>query len=224
MDLYQWVTNMDVHYRFIYITIIVVAIFIAGRFKPTGYTVFGIAVALVIIYYINNSNENLDSSYFAKMDRILADPILKGKQWLYLDSEILDLLNRTRFMYEYNPGTYATLVTQIDEFLHLTYDIEQGTEKYNLDYNTLKEQKGKIMNTFHSFIHSLPVDNASTKSYEYYMRELERLLNHQIDRIHTVVVQKNDSKPVDINTAFPVKNEIKGIDPNYNSRYNYFTQ
>jgi hypothetical protein len=224
MDLYQWITNMDVHYRFIYIVIIVAAIFIAGRFKPSGYTMFGIVVALVIIYYINNSNENLDSAYFAKMERIMADPILKGKNWLYLDSEILDFLFKIRFMYAYNPGAFTNLVNQIDEFLKLTHDLETGTERYNFDYSTLKEQKGKIMNTFHAFVHSIPVGTVSTKSYEYYMRELERLLNYQIDRMHTLVVTKNNDKPIDITTAFPVKNEIKGVDPTYNASYNYFTQ
>jgi len=221
--IYNYIKDIDLTDRFCFIVIILVIATFTHRIQISWHILIGIIVGLLIVYYLNEKNIDEGTNFLTDMKSILSLPMLKThiNKHLYYDSELLQFLYNNKENYKYNPVVYNTLVKQIDVFLSLVKDIEIGKEKINMDYEVLREYKINILNTYHSFIHTVPHTDASNASFHISIKNLENLLNYHIDKSHSTVVAKNN-KEITIDTKFPYRNGPTGFDSRNSPNYNFF--
>lgn len=209
--LYNYIKDIDQTDRFIYFSIVIGSVVVATRIGNHGLIsasgVIGLIVGLIVVHYLKERWDNTGDTFLTTMTNILNSDIMKPSKNRYLgnNSELVIFLDDHREYYQYNPVLWRNLVRNVDNFLHVSHDIEVGTERYNLDYDQLKETKRKILNQFQSYIHTIPHMENSNDKFHRGMERLQRLLNYEIDIVHQLITSKN-SKGVDTSSAFHYKN------------------
>lgn len=229
--MYQYIKDIDATEKFEYIVILVAAMFLATRVGVSAsvstltlsYVLVGLVAGVILIYYINEKRVNQDTTFGTAMTEILGSEIMKPNRnkYLYYNSEFVIFLDNHREYYQYNPQLWKDFVHNIDNFQRLTSDIEIGTERFNLDYDTLKLVKKDILNQYQAFIHKLPHTENSNNKFHQGMERLEKLLNLEIDNIHRQVAKRN-SEAVNTSSAFHYKNHPAPHDM-YNFAENLYT-
>jgi hypothetical protein len=220
--IYNYITHIDVTDRFIYVVIITVIILLFSRIPISPYLIVGTIVGIIVVYYIHDKKIYTGNTFLASMKNILNSDLMKPKsnRSLYKDSELVAFLDNRREYYNYNPNTWNQLVKHINEFLRLQSDIEIGVVRFNMDYETLVNLKGKILNSYHAFIYTVPHTPNSIDKFHIGMRHLQKLLNRNIDITHKKVALDN-SKDINIDTKFHYKNHPHPQDE-HDTQYNYF--
>jgi len=209
--LYSYIKDIDHTNRFIYFVIVVCSVVLATRIGNHGLIsasgVIGLIVGLIIVHYLKERWDDTGDTFLTAMNDILNSDIMKPSQNRYLgnNSELVIFLDDHREYYQYNPVLWRDLVRNVNNYLRVSHDIEVGTERYNLDYDQLKETKRKILNQFQSFIHTVPHMENSNDKFHLGMERLQKLLNHEIDLVHQSITRKN-SKGVNTASAFHYKN------------------
>lgn len=229
--LYSYIKDIDLTDRFIYTVILGTVIILTVRLGRNGMIngtgVFGLVVGFVVIYYLNDKRRKQGTDYITAMDQILDSNIMKPETNRYLseNSELLIFMNGHREYYQYNPVAWNTMVRQVNNFLRLVHELNIGTYRYNLDYDNLKVIKGKVLNTYQSFIHTVPHTEASTDKFQLGMTRLEGLLNNEIDLVHQLVNKHNREQGVDTSSVFHYKNHPAAFERHSlaDSNYSFFT-
>lgn len=221
--IYEYIRDIDLTDRFIYITVIIGTILLLSRVNITGHLILGLIIGTILVYYINEKNVHTGNTFLQSMKTILGSDRMKPHQNKHLakNSELVLFLDGHKEYYTYNPKLWNDLVRHINNFLHIMHDIELGVEWFNLDYDTMKNLKGKILNTFHSFVHRVPHTPHSNDKFHLGMERLETLLNHDIDEIHTNVTLRN-SQSINNMTKFHYKNHPGGNDKMIDLHYHFF--
>lgn len=220
--IYEYIRNIDATDKFIYIVVIIASIVFSTRLPMTPYGIVGAISGILLVYYFNEHREYLGASFIASMKVILNSDVMDYKNNPYLpnNSELLIFLDNHREYYQYNPTQWNSIIRHINNFLKLTYDIEHGTTRRNLDYDVLKETKIKVLNTYQSFIHRIPHTEESSNKFHEGMDLLQNILNTSIDNTHRIVIMNN--KDITINSAFHYKNHPGGRDLKANMHYSFF--
>jgi hypothetical protein len=209
--LYQYVRDIDVTEKFGYIIIVAAVILLATRIGNhgmlSGSGLIGLIVGIIVIYYLNEKRVSQGTTFITSMNEILDAEIMKPNRNKYLhgNSEFVIFLDDHREYYQYNPQLWKDMVHTVNNLQRLVGDIEIGTERFNLDYSTLKEIKREILNQYQAFIHKIPHTESSNNKFHLGMERLEDLLNLEIDHVHQLVVKKN-AKSVTTASAFHYKN------------------
>jgi hypothetical protein len=221
--IYEYIKDIDVTDRFVYIAIIIVSMVFATRLPMSAHGIIGAVIGIFIVFYFNEKRDNAGDTFISSMKKILQSDIMKPTQNKYLstDSELLIFLDSYREYYQYNPSLWNSMVKQINNFLKLSRDIEIGVNNYNMDYDVLREIKVKILNLYHSFIHKIPHTESSSSKYHKGIDRLQDLLNMTIDKIHRLVVGYNN-KTIDTATTFHYRNHPPGRDVRNNPHYHFF--
>tara|TARA_A100001015_G_scaffold282462_1_gene346733 strand:+ start:493 stop:1164 length:672 start_codon:yes stop_codon:yes gene_type:complete len=219
--IYNYINDIDVTHKFQFILIIISSILISSRINPTGSTFFGLIVGIFIAYYINDKMETNGETFITSMSNLINSDLLRGDKNVYLakNSELIIFMNKYREYRNYNPVLWYEMIGSIDKFLKIIYEIEIGTQFYNLDYGALLELKTCILNQYQSFIHTIPHTVNSNDKFHLGFSELEGIINKDIDDIHQTVTKKN-SKQINIDSVFryknhPEPNENLGVDIHY---------
>jgi hypothetical protein len=154
------------------------------------------------------------------MEKHLSAPLLRDTKNFFIDSELVIFVTSHREYHEYNPATYQSMIQKIDKFLKVVRDSEQ--EATGEKYEIARELKTKIMNIFHSMIHTLPHNNSATEKYQEGLIELEELLNYHLNNIYTRMSLYYGGRPVTIHTRLIHHNAIPGADRSVNPHYSFF--
>lgn len=205
-----------------YVIIIIIAAVIGYRIKVSNHVIFGLIIGLIIVFYMYDRAEMTGDTFLSYTNEVLSSPLFNPYKHLYLDSELVIFLDQHREYYQYNPAGFRMLLKEIDIFLMYRQDIERGTQLYHLDYNLLRAQKTKILNSYHSLIHKLPHISNSIDKFHLGMKRLTDLINGHVDEIHQVVKTKSYNSEIDTNTEFIYISHPKPDDPDYSANWNFF--
>lgn len=221
--IYEYIRDISLTDRFIYVTVIIGTILVLSRVNITVHVIVGLIVGILIVYYYNEKNVYTGHVFLKSMKDILNSNLMKPDKNKHLakNSELVLFLDGHKEYYRYNPKLWNDLVRYINNFLHIMNDIEIGVERFNMDYDTMKGLKRKIMNTFHSFVHRIPHTPHSNDKFHIGMERLENLLNQDIDVTHTLVTHMN-SQSINNATTFHYKNHPCPDDKGINLHYHYF--
>lgn len=225
--LYSYINDIDVNDKFFYIIIIIASTFFSGSIiKPSGTVVVGLVVGILVVYYINDKRESHGDTFISSMKEILDSHIMfPGKnEYLPKNSELVMFLEGYKEYYDYNPDLWKSFVSVINNYLKIIHEIDIGTKYYNLDYNVVKEYKTKVLNHYHSFIHSIPHAQSALDKFHSGFKTLEDHLNVEIEKTHQLVAQKN-SKQITTASVFHYKNHPSGLVnskiTDYDQKYKY---
>lgn len=221
--IYEYIRDIDLTDRFIYVTLIIGTVMFMSRINITGHLVVGLIIGIIMVYYLNEKNVHTGNTFVQSMQNIISSERMKPHRNKHLakNSELVLFLDSHKEYYAYNPKLWNDLVRHVNNFLHVMHDIELGVEQFNLDYDTMKSLKGKILNTYHAFVHTVPHTPHSNNKFHLGMERLELLLNRDIDEVHTKVTLKN-SQSINNMTKFHYKNHPGANDKMTNLRYHFF--
>ena len=129
-------------------------------------------------------------------------------------------LDRYKEYNDYNPSAYRSLCKLVNNFQRLSRDIQISPAGNT--YDVLKDTKTKILNTYHSFVYSVPHTEVTVNKFHMGMDELDKLLGEDIDVAHGTVVTSASKEEITTHTKFHYKNELPGVDARNASNFYYF--
>lgn len=222
MGLYQYITSIDNHDFFNYITVIIGSILFLNRISPGNNTLYGILVGLVIVYYIDDKARNTGQNFLKEMNDMLTGNDLKKTKNFDIDSEMILFIDNIQEYRYYNPAVYRKMIILIDNFLKIVKDMEQGVKHMGEMYQLAEDYKKKILNAYHSFVHKIPNSRATNNKYQNNMKRLEELLNHHLNGIYQYMQYSYGKRGINIDTKILYKNHPRPNDTNINGNYDYF--
>lgn len=208
--MYTYLRDINSTDLFLYITLILVCSVAYRRITLGPHTIVGLLCGLALVYYLNERKTQSNGDFVKKMHAILALRVLRADKNTYLsrDTEMLLFLDNYKEYYDYNPMAFSQMVTQVNGMFRLLEDLTLGVQDYNLDYDVIRSQRTEILNTYHSFIHTLPHAPYSIEKYHQGLARLESLVNGYVDEAHRIVVRNNRGN-VSVSTKFPYRNHPK---------------
>lgn len=219
--MFQILQELEDSDKFIYIVIIIIFALLGRRYTVSPATLLGIIVGIIVVAYNITDHADKKDTFLGRMDTLLKSKFLRPhvNTSLAHDSELLIFLDNHREYKGYNPAVYNSLVRAINSFNKLSYDITLGSNG-NLDYDVLVSFKKKIMNIYHSFIHTVPHTDITLDKYHKGYAVLEAHLNKVLDNARQLVVHRN-SKEITTDTKFYYANQIPGHDASHNPHYHF---
>lgn len=221
--MYKYLQEIDSSDFVIYVVVIILTSVISYRIQLSNHIIFGACMGLIIVYYIQDRSVQTGSSFAHYSSNILKSKIFNSERNrdLYRDSELVLFLYNHREYYEYNPSLFRSLVNNINMLLKLSHDIELNVQQYNEDYQNIRHLKGKILNYYHSVIHTLPHTESSLDKFQLGMKKLKDLVNNHINHIHKIVNRRNRGN-IHTEVQFVALDHPKGNDPDFDSKMDYF--
>jgi Na+/H+ antiporter NhaA len=175
--------NNDTTFKYLVVCIIVMAIF--SRTNITLGIILGLAVATIIIMYLNEKEVTSEQLYEAEiqkeLDTIKPQPemIKKG-----IHDDLIDFIFSIQDFYAFNPQAFEEMVDNIDAFLKV-YEAIFNEEKYTFYYYQIGlSKKNNALNALHSIIFNLPTNKLTTDKYDRAHKRLETLLNKYLNEIY----------------------------------------
>ena len=221
--MYSYLKEIDRTDLMIYAIIIIIVAVIISRINPSPLVVFALIIGLIVAYFLNDMNNTANNVYVKRLIDILKSPDFKTdrNQYLYKDAILVEFLDIYREYKEYNPSVFNSLVKNINNFLKLADDIERGTVNYMYDYDVMINTKTKILNDYHSFIHSVPHASVNIDKYHTGSKKLLSLLNEQLMHTNRLVLNRSQASGIHIETKFHYRNHPKPTDPTWDAKYNF---
>lgn len=222
--IYEYLKGIEPNDKVLYLSIIFAVYVVIGRVEPSLLTIFSVIFGIIIVFYIHDKNTTVRDDYLASVDKILKTELNPDVNTsLFRDADIIMFLDNYREYYHYNPATYTSMVSAINDFLKLKEDIKIGVKYYNLDYDTMRELKEKVMNTFHSFVYTIPNTDVNMDKFHSGMKRLIGLLNHHLNIVHRMV-NKQNFKEINVFTKFVYRDQPKANDPRFKGNWNYYQE
>jgi hypothetical protein len=221
--IYNYLIEIEKEDIVIYAGIILFVTLVIMRFNPSFLVIFGIICGILIVYILNDKNNTEQADYVKRIMNILKSPTLKPHKNLYLykDALIVEFLDFYSDYEKHNPVVYHSFAKLLNNILKLQDDIEKGSLNYHYDHDAIISYKYKAMNTYHSFIYSIPHTQASLAKYHQGKEKLKVLLDDHLDHINHIILKKQQEQGVDTDTKFYYKNHPKPSDPSWHSTFDF---
>ena len=221
--MWSFLKNIDKTDLFIYAVMIIGTIVLVGRINPSATVIIGLVIGFLVVYLLNDMKITEQSDYVQRIMTILKSPRLEytENKYLHKDALIVEFLETYKEYNEYNPQAYKKLTNQLDNALHISDDIERGSENYIQDYDILLDIKTKVLNTYHSFIYKIPHTEVTLHKFHNGTKKLLELLNDHIDHVNRIVLRRSEDEGVTLKTKFHYKAHPKPIDPDWHPSGSY---
>lgn len=186
--IYQFINNIDRYHFVPFGGIVLFSVMLLRRINLSANTIIGAFVGVFIVILLQQYFLITDSTFLSSMKKILKREEFVGAEHLYTDSELVIFLDTNIDLKEYNSEIFSEFVILIDKFLDLRNQLANfKTADYGLDFTNLVSLKNKILNTYHSFIHTLPATDSTLQKFHAQMEKLKNILNCHIEFIHEKV-------------------------------------
>jgi hypothetical protein len=221
--IYNYLIEIEKEDIIIYFVIILFVTVIITRFNPSSLVIFGIICGLVIVYILNDKNNTEQADYVKRIMTILKSPTLKPHKNLYLykDALLVEFLDTYSDYEQYNPVAYHSFAKLLNNILKLEDDIEKGSLNYHYDHDAIINYKYKAMNTYHSFLYSIPHTQASLAKYHQGKIKLKALIDDHLDYLNHIILSKQQEKDLETSAKFYYKNHPKASDPAWHTSFDF---
>ncbi len=199
---------------FIYCWIFLFCWFFISTFNITIASVFGFLIGILLIYYINelnnNSINNLNiilkyklNNLFDSINNTIDNKKIKIPNYLYLDPNLINLLDLIKDFSVYNKKTYVEIVQCINNILYIRY-ISSNNTLHNIKFlfDIAQNNTYTCLNYMESFIMNLPNEKTYIKKHNITKNKLQLLLKRNLDIIKKNLEEYNKRTGININTRF----------------------
>lgn len=189
---------------YIYLTIIVAAMFIAKLIDINLSIVFFLVVGLIICYIIYSQRE-ISSINRKKQFEIKRDLIKPLSKYLGHDhEELTELIFQVRQFYYVNPNEFYDIIKSIDIFLELYDEMMHYKVIYcHRNFQVAETLANTILNKFHSLVYELNTDFNMTQKWRLATRELNIILFQYLEQLREHCSAEKKEEEVNIESAFP---------------------
>lgn len=205
INLYEVINNTNNKDLFIYIIITIFSIYYFTYKNITINIIFGVFVGLVIIKYIYDKNikksEGIEFEYQDKKNNIVPkiyDVDIDND----LNKKIIDLIFSMQDFYFYNPEAYQDFISKMNKMFELKNNLEKNVIRKDKYFSIIKNLKKDIVNTFHSLIYEIPLDDNYTDKFNRAHKRLETLLTELINKVYYDIESYRYKKGYDIHSEY----------------------
>lgn len=181
-NLYLALSSIDPKSLFLYTVIIIIGLYISQYLLISLTTIFVLIIVFMVCYiiYSKQSIENYATLSKLKLKLELIYP--KPEQITVNDSELINYLFSIRQYYLINKSDFIDLISNLDRFIDLYYQLMNNTVIYyhdNLENAIFFANAAK--NNLHTIILNLPNDTNLYLKYQDDLSKLELILQKYID-------------------------------------------
>lgn len=198
-NIYNYLTNLDSKYIFLYAIIITVSIYIALHLPITGKGLIGLIVGLIISYIIARRNDYAETSRENQLNNEYNTLKIKP-QYSQKYPEFIDFLYSIKELGDYNLDAYQQLIENLDAFLILYDDIKIGVQFCKENYDVALEKRNNALNHLHSIIFSLEANPVLIQKLNDAGEYLHKLMNKYLDNIIDICNKQNEIQGYNTNT------------------------
>lgn len=194
-DIYNYIKSIGKRDLFLYISIIIFSIYIFKNVNIKIGSMIGLGLALLFVYFVNEKTNFEQKSeiknYEKKLNSIFPKPREISKY-----PEIIEFIYSIREFYDYNWYAFTKMVKNIESFIQLYQDINNGLRHCKHNYELANSKKNNALNNLHSIIITLEVSNnrVLSKKMKNALDYLQKLLNKYIQEIIIICKEQNEKK------------------------------
>lgn len=209
--------------KFKYILIIFILILFIYRLNLNWTIWIGLLVGLIIVYYFNENQAQQMNTSADQLWAILKSPLLKNTKYLVTDPPMIRWVSDVGELKKFNVLEFNKMVTSMDRFLKLIYDVKLGVYRGKENLDLIHDQKIACLNQFHSLIYNIDDADIRTK-YNHYFNELGQLLNDRHHQLIKICRSYYLMKPIDIDSRLAITgmDEPTANDTKYDAHYNFY--
>lgn len=223
-NIFNYLESIGNEELFFYIVIIVFAILVSNRIGLEFTMVAGLVIGLVIVYYLREREISLGDNFEMEHESKLEHEIFKNTKNMHMDASLIDLLYSIKEYKQYNPDVYIRLTKNIDNFLRIEKDLENGVQRPVQLFDVAHMCQKRALNALHSMIHSIPYSKNSDEKFTRVMEEFNKLMAKHISTMKVMVKEAQSKKSLNSNSKPNFHDiDIDGNDTNYNGNYEFFS-
>lgn len=173
-NIYEYIKKIEVNYLFLYLTILLISIFIFSNIKLKKNFIISIIFGLIICFFLNEKNRFNNNNNKDILDGKIKKININNKN-IYNYPDFINFLYFIIELKEYNYETFENIVKNIDSFLEIYRNIKKGVKLDFYDYDIAVDKKRNALNSLHSLI--LNIDNENI---------IEKKLNNSLDLLKNI--------------------------------------
>lgn len=212
---YHYIEDISPIKLFIYLIIILSSILLMAKFPISSNHIVGIALGIVIVYYLNERDRVINVDDLKKIE-IQMESIVPKPKYFYIDANIIELIYNLLEFYDYNPTDFETMVQSIDNLLKLRLDIERGMVECEMIYDVAVDQKNKALNSIAAILISLPAQQILKEKLIAGIKILQLYLLRHLDFIKQTCENQTHNNGININTKLITDLPIKSSNDEFN--------
>lgn len=177
---YYYITSIESPYVFFYITIFLIIFVIFRRLEiKLGY-LFAMFIGVVVVYFINDRKRVIEFTQGDKL-KIKLESLIPKPKYFNFKPEFIHFFYNIREFRSYNDQAFDTMIENTDIILRIHQDILIGVKECEQNIDVVIDKTKDIMNTLHSYIYKIPVNNVAKEKLKKAMKVLQILLKKEID-------------------------------------------
>lgn len=219
--LYNYIIDIDHKSMLLFSTTFLLIFSLVNRIHFTTSSIVAILVASLIIYFLNERRRTTQFTDMKELEIKLVR-ITPNPKYFHLDAGIVELIYSIREFRNYNDQAFVEMITSIDKFLALTYDVENDVADCHHAIQISQAFKKQALNHLMSIIHKTPQHEETQKKIRKAADSLHFILNHHISLMTKRCNKKIKEKGLDSTNSLVTINHPTPFDRNYHNMFDIF--
>lgn len=198
--------NLSRDTLFYYVCLFIFIIYIFSNIKIGLNIVFGTMVAIILLgcLYTNKIKETKQHNEIEEREKkgIIPQPMINDHE------EIIDYLFSIQDFYAYNPMSYSSCVSEINNFFALYDETEDDNSLAGKNFEEMKIHKRNAMNSLNEISYKLEPNVEYDKKLQNAITNLEQILNYHLMHIYKIHQEYTYKHGTTTKTKFIEKNEL----------------
>lgn len=219
--LYNYIVEIDKKSLFFFSTIFLFIFSLVNKIYFSTSSIVAILIATLVVYFLNERRRTTDFSDMKELEIKLVR-ITPNPKYFHLDAGIIELVYSIREFRTYNNQAFVDMISAIDRFLALVYDIENDVADCHHAVQLAQSFKKQALNHLMSIIHRTPQSHIAQTKLRKATDSLHFIFNHHIDIISTDCNNKIDKEGLNVSNAKVYINQPLGFDKNFKNNFDLF--
>jgi len=200
-NIYDYLSNLDSRYIFLYAVIIIIAIFIALHLPISWKGIIGLIIGLIIAYVIARKNDFIEQSREKQLNSEYNSLKIKPK-YKQKYTEYIHFYYSIREIGDYNLDAFKEMIENLDDFMILYDDIKISMKYCKENYDVALQKRNNALNHLHSIVISLEADENLIDKLNNSITYLHHLTNKYLNDIRNICSTQAQTQGYDASTRF----------------------
>lgn len=218
---YNYVTEIDKKSMLLFCGVFLLVFHLVNRVYFTTSSIVAIIVAAIVVYFLNERRRTTEFTEMKELEIKLVR-ITPNPKYFHMDAGIVELVYSIREFRNYNDQAFVEMITQIDKFLALVYDIENDVADCHHAIQMAQAFKKQALNHLMSIIFKTPQHHEVQNKLRKAADSLHFILNHHISMISKYCNKKIEKEGLNVTNAPVIINHPLGFDTNYKNNFDIF--
>ena len=218
---YNYITEIDKKSMLMFSGVFLFVFQLINKLYFSVSSIVAILVATIVVYFLNERRRTTDFTDMKELEIKLVR-ITPNPKYFHMDAGIIELVYSIREFRSYNDQAFVDMITSIDKFLSLVYDIENDIADCHHAIQLAQSFKKQALNHLMSIIFRSPQHHKTQQKLRKAADSLHFILNHHISVISKVCNKKINKEGLNATNAPVIINHPLGFDKNYKNNFDIF--